>query len=57
MPAKRKVQRNKEAWLVEFINKHGYKHGAELGVQKGINLRYLIDNVPDLRITVRITIT
>ena len=48
MPAKRKVQRNKEQWLVEFINKHEYKHGAELGVQKGINLRYLIDNVPDL---------
>ena len=48
MPSKKRVQRNKEQWLVEFILKHGYVYGAELGVQKGINLKYLINAIPHL---------
>ena len=50
MPAKKRVQRNKEQWLVEFINKHNYTHGAELGVQKGDNFKYLINNLPNLHL-------
>ena len=45
MPSKKRVQRNKEQWLVEFILKHGYVYGAELGVQKGINLKYLVNAI------------
>ena len=48
MPSKKRVQRNKEQWLVEFIRKHGHVYGAELGVQKGINLKYLINAIPHL---------
>ena len=48
MPSKKRVQRNKEQWLVEFILKHGYVYGAELGVQKGINLKYLVNAIPHL---------
>ena len=40
--------KGKGQWLVEFINKHGLKYGAELGVQKGINMKYLLDNIADL---------
>ncbi len=48
MPSKKRVQRNKEQWLVEFVRKHGHVYGAELGVQKGINLKYLINAIPHL---------
>ena len=40
--------KGKGQWLVDFINKHGLKYGAELGVQKGINMKYLLDNIADL---------
>lgn len=38
----------KEQWLVNFLNKHKLTLGAELGVQKGDNFRYLIENKDDL---------
>tara|TARA_B100000035_G_scaffold283599_1_gene265926 strand:+ start:1310 stop:1846 length:537 start_codon:yes stop_codon:yes gene_type:complete len=38
----------KEEWLVDFLNKHDLTLGAELGVQKGFNFKYLIENKPDL---------
>ena len=41
--------KGKGDWLVKFILKHGLVHGAELGVQKGVNLKYLLDNVPHLK--------
>tara|TARA_B100000683_G_C12454558_1_gene541524 strand:+ start:588 stop:1133 length:546 start_codon:yes stop_codon:yes gene_type:complete len=40
--------KGKGDWLVNFINKHDLKKGAELGVQKGINMKYLLEHVPDL---------
>ena len=42
------VDKGKGDWLVQFILKHGLVYGAELGVQKGINLKYLLENVPHL---------
>ncbi len=38
----------KEQWLVNFLNKHDLTLGAELGVQKGNNFKYLIENKDDL---------
>jgi|TARA_B110000444_G_scaffold221487_1_gene222880 hypothetical protein len=38
----------KEQWLVNFLNKHDLTLGAELGVQKGNNFRYLVENKDDL---------
>lgn len=40
--------KGKGDWLVKFIKKHGYTYGAELGVQRGINMKYLLNHVPDL---------
>ena len=42
------ADKGKGDWLVQFILKHGLVYGAELGVQKGINLKYLLENVPHL---------
>jgi len=41
--------KGKGEWLVKFILTHGFVHGAELGVQKGNNLKYLLDNIPHLK--------
>lgn len=38
----------KEEWLVKFINKNNLKLGVELGVQKGYNFKYLVENTDDL---------
>jgi|TARA_R110000803_G_scaffold35965_2_gene77508 hypothetical protein len=38
----------KEQWLVNFLNKHDLTRGAELGVQKGYNFKYLVENKPNL---------
>ena len=33
----------KEEWLINFFNKHELTYGVELGVQKGINFKALIE--------------
>jgi len=38
----------KEQWRVNFLNKHDLTLGAEIGVQKGNNFRYLVENKDDL---------
>lgn len=37
--------------IEDFVNKHGYRKGAELGVRWGQTSRYLMENCPDLEIT------
>ena len=38
----------KEEWLINFFNKHELTYGVELGVQKGINFKALIEGKADL---------
>jgi hypothetical protein len=39
---------HRRGWLVELINRHHWRHGAELGACKGKTLFYLIDHCPEL---------
>lgn len=36
------------AWVADLAAKHGWTHGAELGVKRGHFSVYLVDHVPDL---------
>ena len=35
-------------WIINWINQHGYKLGAEIGVYRGRNLFNILDGCPDL---------
>jgi len=50
MADKVRMKTTRQTVLAEMIRKHGWKHGAELGLWQGATFGYLLDTFPDLHL-------